>query len=591
MRFTFSDTSVLNDGFVITPCSPDSDCAALINFQVRPRISLKSTGEPVPDQLLDTATGAFTTRLHPDPANPQPIPPATDDLNFVEGSHQIDVIKGPDNRTVTPGQLTTFALTVRNNGTGNLPDLVVADPLPTGILFDGTFEGDGGEPYTVVWSSLPTGYEPPPAPVFVATADPDQPDRVGFVSWTFPDWDMPPNAQVVITFGYTLEPGVLAGDIITNTMGASSPVADLVCTPPDVPVTGDNPWGLTGTFCTDPANVTVAAGANFVSRKWVAGNPELGWYNQATGEVVDVGAGGCLSLSANGRTYTTNPCIALVNPGEPFHYVLRVQNAGTQAATRMVVVDTFPAPGDLSVLGTPRGTQWSTAPTLVGAAAYAGPATGTFGYTAGAPCLEDINLEPPACPAGAWSAAPVAGTSALQMSAVFDPADLLDPGEDVQIAFSMDAPVEVPWVANPTIAWNSLAHAEEYQSDAQGNTAILRPLEPLRVGVATMYGNLEVVKEIGANPGDLPLEDVTFTFAYDCTTTTGDPGGSGTVTATPTTPGVVQHLPAGSDLRGRRDRHQRRDRQRRRVGGDRTQPLRRGSRAQLGHDHQRLPAR
>ena len=96
---------------------------------------------------------------------------------------------------------------------------------------------------------------------------------------------MPPNSTVTIVYRYTLEPGVTAGQVITNTMGASSPVANLACTPPDAVVT-DGAFGA-GTYCTDPANVTVTAGANFVSRKWVAGNPDLGWYNVLTGERVD----------------------------------------------------------------------------------------------------------------------------------------------------------------------------------------------------------------------------------------------------------------------------------------------------------------
>ena len=137
--------------------------------------------------------------------------------------------------------------------------------------------------------------------------------------------------------------------MITNTMGASSPVDDLVCTEPDVVVT-DGAFGA-GTYCTDPANVSVTSGASFTSRKWVAGNPALGWYNASTGELVPIGGGGCLSLQGPAGTYTTNPCIAIVNPGEPFHYVLRVQNAGTESAVEMTIVDTFPVEGDTGILG------------------------------------------------------------------------------------------------------------------------------------------------------------------------------------------------------------------------------------------------
>ena len=254
LRFTFTDTSTLNEGYVLTPCpgtDPTESCAGVIDFDVVPRLTLLSTGGPLPDEVLDTATGAFTTRLHPDPDAPTVIGPVTDNLVFRVGDPQLDVDKTPEASTVQPGQLGTFNLTTTNNGTANLPDVTVSDPLPTGILFDRTFVGDGGQPYTVTWSNLPAGYPAPPNAVFEAVADPAEPDRVGLVRWTFPGWPMPPNSSVTILFRYTLEPGVLAGDVIVNTMGASSPVANLACTPPDGQTT-DGAFG-TGLYCTDPA--------------------------------------------------------------------------------------------------------------------------------------------------------------------------------------------------------------------------------------------------------------------------------------------------------------------------------------------------
>ncbi|MFZ1491603.1 MAG: DUF5979 domain-containing protein, partial [Ilumatobacteraceae bacterium] len=546
LRFTFSDTSTLNDGFVLTPCpgtNPAAPCAGVVNFNVVPRLSLRSSGEPLPEELLDTATGAFTTQLHPDPANPSLIGPVTDNLLFVAGDPKIDVNKTPEVTTVAPGQYGTFNLTTTNNGTANLPDVTVSDPLPAGLLFDPTFAGDGGQPYTVTWSNLPPGYPAPPDPVFEMTADILQPDRVGLVRWTFPGWNMPPNSSVTILYRYSLEPGVLAGQVIVNTMGASSPVDDLACTSPDGQVT-DGAFG-SGLYCTDPAQVTVTSGANFASRKWVAGNPALGWYNVRTAQLVPVGGAGCLSLNANGRTYTTNPCIALVNPGEQFHYVLRVQNAGTESALRMTIIDTLPAPGDKGVLGANRGTQWSTAPTLLGPATYSGPASAQIGYTSSSsPCIADLYLGGVPCAPGAWADPPGATTTALRVAATFDPAPL-PPGGTVDVYFSMVAPVDVPRVADPTIAWNSLAHAEVTRVGASGSR-VLPPLEPLKVGVATMYGNLRVVKEIGENPGDLALDDLAFTFRYECVLSTGAGSRTGNVTATPTTPGVVTGIPAGS---------------------------------------------
>lgn len=537
LRFTFTDSSTVNDGFVLTPCA-DATCTGVVEFQVVPRLSLLSTGAPLPEVLVNSATGAFTTRLHPDPDDPALIDEVTDDLLFVPGDPRLDVDKSPESATLQPGQIGTFDLVTTNDGTANLPDLTVSDPVPVGLHFDETYaDPDSGQPFTVTWSNLPDGYPEPPAAVFAPTPDPDDLTRVGLLRWTFPDWDMPPNASVTIFIRYTLEPGVTAGQEITNTMGASSPVDGLECTDPDGVVV-DGEFG-DGTYCTDPAEVGVTAGTSFASRKWVAGNPDLGWYNASTGELVPVGGGGCLSLSANGRTYTTNPCIAIVDPGEQFHYVLRVQNAGTDDALEMVIVDTFPAPGDTGVLGAERETEWATAPTLSGPATYTGPTTGTISYTSGAACIDDLFLDGPPCPVDAWDGAPGPDTTALRLMADFQP-DPLGPGGTIDVSFSMDAPAEVPRVADPTIAWNSIAHAERTE------LSVLPPLEPLKVGVAVLYGSLEVVKEIGDNPADLPVDDLTYTFGYECTLSNGDPAGSGSVTATPATPGVVTGIAAGS---------------------------------------------
>jgi uncharacterized repeat protein (TIGR01451 family) len=555
LRFTFSDTSTVNDGFVLTPCQ-DNSCEGVVEFDIQPRLTLVSTGEPlldvdpadgVPDELLDSATGAMTTRLHPNPADPLVIPEVTDNLLFRPGDPALDVNKGPEAVTLAPGQPGTFTLTTTNTGTANLPDLTVSDPLPTGILFDDTYADPiTGQPFTVTWTfpDLPDDFPEPPVAVFETTPDPTDPTRVGQLRWTFPGWDMPPNSSVDIFYRYTLEPGVEAGQVITNTMGASSPVENLVCSDENDGQVTDGDFG-DGLYCTDPAQTTVTAGANFASRKWVAGTPELGWYNEITGELVPVGGGGCLSLEANGRTYTTNPCIAITNPGEDFHYVLRVENAGTESALEMTIIDNFPVSGDTGVFGADRGTQWANRPTLAGPATYNGPSTGVLEYsTSSDPCAGDPANWP--CDGAGWGSGSGPDTASLRMRATFD--EPLPPGGVVDVYFSMTTPVEVPRVSDPTVAYNSLAHGEVTQVNEEGDTRTLAPLEPLRVGVATLYGSFRVFKFIPAdgNPADLPLDDVEFEFTYECTLTNGTTLPQGTVTVTPTSPALVTGIPAGS---------------------------------------------
>ena len=184
----------------------------------------------------------------------------------------------------------------------------------------------------------------------------------------------------------------------------------------------------------------------------------------------------------------------------------------------------------------------TTATTLAGPAAYNGAPTGTIEYSTGTPCASGFGAWP--CDDVSWSG-DSAAAAALRMNASFDP-DPLPPGGVVDVYFSMTAPQDVPRVADPTVAYNSLAHSE-VTDVGNGSTRTLPPLEPLRVGVGTLYGNLQVLKEIGDNPANLPLDDVEFTFTYDCTLTNGEPwSGNGTVTATPSAPGDVTGIPSGS---------------------------------------------
>lgn len=431
-----------------------------------------------------------------------------------------------------------------NNGTAPVPALTVVDNLPSGLAFDDSFVGDGGLPFTATVTNLPPDYPAAPAPTFESVPDPGSPDRVGQVRWTFPDYDLPVGATVTIQFRVLLEPGVEAGDVITNTMGASSPAEGLECTAPD-PVVDDGTFG-DGPYCTDPANVTARAGASFTARKWVAGSPDLGWFSPRTGSYVPVGGGGCPSMTVDGVQYTANPCVALTYPGEEFRYILRVQNAGTEPATRMTLIDNFPAPGDTGVLGSPRLTEWDNRPTLEDPAVFNGPGNAQIGYTSGTPCTADLILNGPGCPADAWDDGPGPSTTAMRIAATFSTP--LPPAGTVDISFSMRTPLDVTQTGDPTIAWNSFAHAEATRLGS-GGERVLPPIEPIKVGVATFYGSLQVVKEIGENPAGLPVDALDYTFQYDCVLR--DPNGdvtsaSGEVTARPGTPGVVTGIPAGS---------------------------------------------
>lgn len=515
IRATFSSTSLLNDGYVITPCATPATCGGQLPFRVSPReFSRSDPATPIPDHLEDTASGTFTTKLDP---GPRDIDETTATLDIVDGTPEIAVVKGPDSEIV-PGQSTLFNLTVTNTGTNYVHDLRVEDALPPGIGFDPAFVGDNGQPFKIIDTQVPDGTPPVPFPGFVATNDGD---RVSRLAWDFSTqadgspWLFTPGSSLTIQIQVGLEPGVTAGEVLTNTMGATGSDQTLQCqgaTDPD-DLFGD------GTWCTDPATITTISGASFAARKWVSGRAALGWYNTSTTEHVDVGDASCPSTTHDGRTFTAYPCVALVDPGDAFTYLMRLQNAGTEPGRDLRVVDRFPVQGDQGVfVDQERGTQWQNRPTLASEPVLDGPGTLTTAYTDAEPiCTDDLSmgelLGPDGCPESAWDDPFGPAAVGIRLDIAFDP--FIAPGGTVNVTFTMRTPLDVPRVSDPTIAWNSYAHAEVTDRDGQPN--VLPVTEPVKVGVATAYGALALEKVIGENPENLPLGPVAFPFHVVCT--------------------------------------------------------------------------
>lgn len=554
LRVTFTSSNPANGGYNLTPGSNlgggGACTGATVCFSVTPRSSLVSTGGPVPETLTNTVDGGLESILQA-PGALQPIKPDDATLTLTNGTPQLAFAKGPDSN-VAPGEPAPFTLTTRNTGSANVPNLVVSDPIPTGLDFDDTWAGDtvGGAtvPYKIAVTNLPAGVDPPTTVTFTPSV---VGTRITQVSWDFGDWQMPPNAQVEITFQTKLSPGAVAGAVITNKAGATSPVEGLTCQPGP-----QDPAFLTGKYCTDTAQVTTSAGAAFNAKKWVAGNPALGWYNTVTGAPVPVGGATCPLYSVSGKDYTAYPCIALVNPGDVFDYVVQVVNAGTEPGTAMRIIDAFPAPGDTGVVltGEQRGTQWANRPLLVTPPVLVTPPTAggvtlQNTYTDGAVCGTDLDLNPggATCPAGSWTAAFGPSNTGVKMDVALKPS--LAPAGEVNIGFSMRTPLDVPQVSDPTIAWNSFGHAETTLR-GNGTTRVLPPTEPLKVGVATAYNGLQLKKAIGENPANLPLADVPFPFHATCVI---NPQGGGPTTVldkdyevSASTPVTIPGLPAGA---------------------------------------------
>ncbi len=516
IRATFTSTSLLNEGYVILPCTTPTSCAGHVLFRVSPRQFLRSDpSATVPDHMQDTVDGSFTTKLDPDG---RAIDPDNATLDLVEGTPQIAVDKTPDSE-IAPGQTTLFNLKVTNTGTNNVHDLKVEDVLPPGIAFDPSFVGDNGQPFKIINTQVPDGTPPVPFPAFTTT---NAGEHVSQLAWDFSTqanggpWLFAPGATFTIQIQVGLEPGVTAGQVLTNTMGATGSDDTLVCDGQGDP---DNVFGE-GTWCTDTAMITTRSGASFTARKWVAGRDSLGWLDTSSNTHVALGARTCPSTEQGGRVFTAYPCVALVDPGDTFTYLLRLQNAGTEPGRDMRIVDRFPVEGDRGVfVDQARETEWANRPTLNSQPVLDGPGTMTTTYTNAEPiCTADLDMggvggTAPQCPADAWDDPYSAGAVGAKMDIHFDP--FIAPGGIVNITFDMLTPLDVPRVSDPTIAWNSYAHAEVTDRDGQPN--VLPVTEPVKVGVATAYGALQITKQIGQNPDNLPLGPVEFPIHVVCT--------------------------------------------------------------------------
>jgi uncharacterized repeat protein (TIGR01451 family)/fimbrial isopeptide formation D2 family protein len=518
IRATYSSTSTFNDGYTITPCAATS-CSGILVLDISPRPALRSNGQPVPSHLDDTVSGRFLTKLETSGV-PAVIPPVSATLDLIKGTPTLDVSKTPDT-VLAPGEDAPFYLKVTNTGTANVPDLVVKDSLPPGIAFLDSFQGDNGEPYKIIDAQVPAGTPAVPRPVFTETTSGS---RISGLTWNFAKdsagnaWVLAPGATFTIEIHVTLEAGINAGDVVTNTMGATSSDPDLTCAGASQT---DGGFG-TGLYCVASATLTAKAGAAFSARKWVSGNASLGWYNVLTHTAVPTGDSSCLSLTDAGREYTTSPCIALVNPGDRYHYLLRIQNSGTEAGTAMRIVDRLPVTGDTGViLDQPRGTAWNHRPTLAGRPQLTGPGTMDVAYENSEPlCTDDLNMggagsSAAQCPAGTWNDGYSPDAAGLRMELTFSPE--LAPGGVVAISYAMDTPLDVAHNGDPTIAWNSYAHNET--TDRAGSPRVLQPNEPVQVGVALAYGELKLAKALGAHPDQLTgaLSAIPFPYHVTCT--------------------------------------------------------------------------
>ena len=511
-RITFLTS---DDSYTIQPgtsfpasgaCSATSVC-----IDVKPRATLHSDpSTAAPATLTDTAAGSGYETTRQLPGQPAAIPPSTATHTLTAGTAQLRFTKTPDS-SVGPGEPIPFTLNLTNTGTGPLPDPVIVDPIPANLDFAPT---DPTNPYTLTITQ-PAGAPTPPAETFAA--DTDAGGRVTGLNWSFPGLVLLPGGSITVSFTAQLAPGVAAGSTTANRAGGSADRPDLGCAP-GAPAPGtatDDPTFGPGLFCTSAAAVRTLAGNAIRTEKWVAGDDSLGWMNSITGDLLPLADPGCPLLVVDGRDYTRYPCVARVAPGRAFDFYLRLTNAGTNPATELRLVDVFPAPGDTGVIltGEQRGTQWEQAPTLLTPVTIDAPGTLDASYTNGTTaCTTDLNRPPVACAATDWDAGYSPAATAFRGIITFPGTPGLAPGGTTALRFRMVAPASPADPSENEIAWNSFAHTEFFADS--GRSVQLPPTEPIKTGVALVYGDVTVTKHVTGSTEVGPFE-----FAYQCTVT------------------------------------------------------------------------
>ena len=215
LRFTFTNSA---GGFVLNPGVnfPNSGpCpGATVCFTVTPRTSLRSTGAPIgfPVTFTNVATAGGVSPITGGQLASFGDAPAP--LTVTTGAPQLQAAETAAPVDVTPGTPISYQLTTTNTGTSATPGLTVTEPLPAGLVFDSSFVGTNGNPWTLT-ATVPPGAASMPAPTFTITGT--------SLVWQFPEtYLFDPTSVLTLGFQANLAPGTPAHTQVTNTYGAGT---------------------------------------------------------------------------------------------------------------------------------------------------------------------------------------------------------------------------------------------------------------------------------------------------------------------------------------------------------------------------------
>jgi uncharacterized repeat protein (TIGR01451 family) len=521
-RVTFTNSS---GGFVLTPgqnwpnSGPCRGASFCVDVSPRERL-LSDPGTLIPEESENTASAAGRSQQQ-GPGGTFPFGDAPATIRVNEGTPALGITKDPNSR-IAPGQTAPFIIVVENTGTAVIPDLLIEDPIPDDLTYDPNAPGaPPGQGY-VISVQVPAGTPQPPQVEFTLVRDPTDPDRVAQLDWRFPGWDFLPGSRVTLEIQVQLAPGTPADRRIVNEARTTSERDGL-----EFECTREGTKVINGrTYCVADAVIESLEGTSFAGNKWSSGEESLGFLNSITGEVQPIAESTCPRLTRGSNVFTRFPCVALNYPGQGFDFVLRLTNESNNAfAEELRILDTLPVLGDNGVLLTDqaRGTEWSSPPRLLTTPVDTSPFSdgGTTRYSTidtvtTDPCF--VDGQPVGCVDDPFSATypdQRDDITAFETTLDFVGAGLPG-GEAAFVEFRVSSPLALEDPTTAPIAWNSFAH-EDFLLTFAGKPIALPPTEPIKAGIAILFGRVAVTKEVIDPPPGISLPP--FPMQYECTAT------------------------------------------------------------------------
>lgn len=316
-----------------------------------------------------------------------------------------------------PGSELTYRISVQNT---DLTDTDLHDPVITDLL-PPSLEYVAGSAKLIDDAGLGLNHDEWFAAAEVAEGT--------LLTWS-PTAGIPPGKKLEVEYKAKVKPGTAAGDIVNTAEVTSSD--DYLNNRTFNSYERDGKW-----YVKDGETFVVTSITKLESRKWVKGELDPDW-------------------TAAGKT----------TPGGNIDYRLQVTNVGNIPMKELVIVDSLPKIGDRGpVTGTPRESKWS--PVL-----SSGVTLSTYGITTYYTTDTQIDISDDVH----WSTAlPDDITSVTGIKFVFADDRIIQPGETIDLIWSMRAPVGAP--VNE-YAWSSFGYSVK-----QMDGTPLLDAEPPKVGV------------------------------------------------------------------------------------------------------------